>query len=371
MRCALVLAGLVGGAAPAAAEDAYVSVGAAVGAGGQGAASYGGLDLRLDAAWRDVRIGLGARGVWLGGEFRARDWERAVDAVRVVRQLEAHAGPAALAAGALSPTTLGLVARDYHASLDDRARTGVRGSVLTRAVEAIAEIDDVLDPAVVGAALAWQVRPPWGIRATFVADPYADRGAGELGFARRWQREGARLELGGAVVGEHGDGNASGLGIVGFASTSLDYAAARWTATADVRAGTGTNGAAFGPLYRIERAAILDDVHGGAAMGLSLGVVRDGNWLALGGRTRRNIGSLGTFALGAPMNRWVQAAAWFAASPKVTAGAAELRVTWAQHLYSALEVARMYLPIDDMSEDMSAPLRPAWSATVWFGAATL
>jgi hypothetical protein len=43
---------------------AEVSMGAAVGAGAQGAATYGALDLRLDAAWPHVRLGLGARGVW-------------------------------------------------------------------------------------------------------------------------------------------------------------------------------------------------------------------------------------------------------------------------------------------------------------------
>ena len=103
-----------------------VAIGAAVGAGGQGDAGYGALELRLDGEWRGVRIGLGGRAVWEGGAFRTREWSRPVDAISIVRQLEAHAGPVAFAAGALAPSTIGHVADGYRASLDDRARTGAR-----------------------------------------------------------------------------------------------------------------------------------------------------------------------------------------------------------------------------------------------------
>src|SRR5262245_48953213 len=101
---------LVVSAATAQADDA-VRAGAALGAGGQGGATYSAVDLRLDLEWRGARLGLGARGVWLDGEFRRREWARALDAVRVLRLLEV-AGDAGgvrlgLAAGALAPAQLG------------------------------------------------------------------------------------------------------------------------------------------------------------------------------------------------------------------------------------------------------------------------
>src|SRR5688572_9020083 len=99
--------------APLLARADDVAIGAAVGAGGQGDAGYGALELRLDGEWRGVRIGLGGRAVWEGGAFRTREWSRIVDAIAIVRQLEAHAASVAIAAGALSPSMIGHVADGY------------------------------------------------------------------------------------------------------------------------------------------------------------------------------------------------------------------------------------------------------------------
>src|SRR5438270_101545 len=53
------------------ADDATVAASAALGAGAQGDATYGAVDVTLTAAWPGVRIGLGARGVWDDGVFRS------------------------------------------------------------------------------------------------------------------------------------------------------------------------------------------------------------------------------------------------------------------------------------------------------------
>lgn len=388
-------------AAPSARAD-DVAIGAAVGAGGQGDAGYGALELRLDGEWRGIRIGLGGRAVWEGGAFRTREWSRPVDAIAVIRQLEAHAGPVALAAGALAPSTVGHVTDGYRVALDDRARTGVRAVLVTRGLErarrrgdgrddrddrsaidldASAEIDDVLDPALVGGALAWQVVPAWGLRAATAVDPSTNRVALEAGIARRWERDDARVDVGASLLGERWVSGPAlgpterGLGVVGFASASLDRAGARgtmtrWAIAADIRAGNGSNGAAFGPLYRAERAAILDDTRAGIGGGLQGSVTSARGWFAIGGRYRPGLGSLGTISAGAPMGQRLQAGAWLAASPRVMAGAAEVRAAWATHFYTSLQMARMYIENDSMTAMERSSLVPAWSATVWFGAST-
>ncbi len=270
------------------------------------------------------------------------------------------------------------------------------------------EIDDVLDPALVGGALVWQVVPAWGLRAATAVDPATDRLAIETGAARRWERDDSRVEIGASIIGERWLSGAPdsprgsrtsriGLGAVGFTSVAIDRGGARWTIAADLRAGNGTNGAAFGPLYRTERTAILDDgsngsssggasssrailddARAGIGAGLSGGVTGDRGWLAIGGRYRPGLGALGTITAGAPMGERLQAGAWIAASPRVMAGAAEIRAVWATHFYSSIQLARMYLESDstsatDPTNTMTNALgsrAPAWSATIWFGAST-
>src|SRR5262245_57695339 len=112
---------------------ADVSVGAAVGAGAQGGSAYSALELRLDAAWPSVRLGLGVRGVWDDSVFRGSEWSSAADAVTIIRALEAQYDfddtRVSLAGGALAPAHIGMIADGYRIALDDRWRTGVRAAV--------------------------------------------------------------------------------------------------------------------------------------------------------------------------------------------------------------------------------------------------
>jgi hypothetical protein len=343
------------------ADDA-LGVGVAVGAGGQGAASYGALEVRLDAEWHGARLGLAGRGVWQDGVFRRRDWARAADAVTVVRYLEVHDDHVAFAAGALAPSQLGHLADGYRATLDDRWRTGARGAVTTEAVTVGLEIDDVLSPALIGGAIAWELSPPWGVRAAAAVDPTAPDGtasAFELGAAHRWDAKDRRIELGSSVVAEP----TAGMSVVASGAVEVERSGARWSARADVRAGNGTNGAAFGPLYRLERGELFERARAGVGGGIALGVASERGWVTTGLRVRPGNGALATIGAGAPMGRWVQAGGWLAATPRAVAGAAELRVAWARRLFSSFQLARMY------ATDEMAPV-PLWSATAWFGVAT-
>src|SRR5262245_21456111 len=83
-----------------------IGANAALGAGGQGPATYSGIYVGADGAWHGARIGLGARGVWIDGEWRDRDFQRPLDAVRVLRLLEVSAETFAMAAGGLAPAQI-------------------------------------------------------------------------------------------------------------------------------------------------------------------------------------------------------------------------------------------------------------------------
>ena len=368
MRIAVALL-LVSGSA-----FADVSAGASVGAGAQGAGLYSALELRLDAAWPDVRVGLGVRGVWDDGVFRRREWASAADAVAIIRDVSARyfVGDVELgaAAGALAPAQVGHVVDGYRVALDDRWRTGVRVAARSEALEAGAELDDVLDPALVAAGARWQMAPPWGIHAAFAIDPTAPRAnALEVGIDRRFEAELAQFDVGVAVVGEL----TLGASAVAFANAAIDRVGVRWTARADVRAGTGSAGALFGPLYRIERlahaghAGLVDRARAGELEGLGAGIALGAaaplGWVELGARDRPGLGALVTASAGAPMNRWLQAAAWAAIGTSDAAGASELRVAWARSLFSALQLARVY------RFDAMEPVA-VWSLTAWFGATT-
>ena len=334
--------------------NADVTAGAAVGAGAQGEATYGALDLVLTATWPGVRVGLGARGVWDDGAFRRSDWASAADAVTIVRDVEASYGPVALAAGRLAPAHIGRLADGYRATLDDRWRTGARVAVTTEDVQAQAEIDDVLDPALVGGAVRWQFARPFAIHAAVVADP-GHATAIEAGASRRYEGERAQLDAGGSVVAELG----AGASVVAFGDGAFEREGVRWSARADVRAGTGSVGGLFGPLYRVERLHGRMD-HAGVGAGLALGASAEQGWLEVSVRERPGLGGLVAVGGGAPMGRYVQAAAWAAASRSDAAGAAEVRVAWAKQLFSALQAARFY--------QLDAMPTSSWSLTAWFGA---
>ena len=367
MRIGPTMIALLGLGGVAAADDG-LRVGAAVGAGGQGSATYGALELQLDALWRGVRLGLGARGVWDQGVFRRRDWSRPADAVTIVRQLEAQlalgtdrdgrtTSRIAIAAGGLAPARIARVADGHRATLDDTLRTGVRSALSTPALELGLEVDDVIDPALIGGAVAWQSTSPWGLHAAAAVDP-GEASAMELGVAHRWDALQRRVQLGGSIVGEPDQG----LTAVAFGSLAIERDETRWTASADLRGGNGTSGALFGPLYRLERLGLIDRAHGGLGGGVALGVATPAFSLSIGGRARPGLGGLGTLAVAAPMASWVQAGGWVAASRAATAGAAEIHVAWARRLSSSVQVARMY--------ETDVPMLPAatWSVTVWFGA---
>jgi hypothetical protein len=376
MRAVLVLA--LGSVLGSAAARAEVSVGASVGAGAQGASSYGALDLRLDTAWDGGRLGLGARGVWDDAEFRTSDWNEVGRIVTLVRDLEVwhDVGDTrlALAAGALAPAHVGHVVDGYRVSLDDRFRTGVRAAARHEHLDVTAELDDVLDPALVAVGGRYAMAPPWAMHVAIAVDPRAPAMDGthtittiEAGAGRRYEADRARLDVGMSVVAEI----ALGASAVAFADGTLERAGIRLTARADVRAGTGTAGSLFGPLYRIERlahdgrASLWDRAHAGevdgASAGLAVGAALPAGWLELGARRRPGLGGLVFASGGAPMGRWVQAGLWAAIGKDDAAGAAELRVAWAARMFSALQAARVYR-LD--------PMDPAavWSITAWFGA---
>jgi hypothetical protein len=366
MRSLAIVAAL----ATAARADAP-SLGAAIGAGAQGDATYGALELRLDAAWPGVRLGLGARGVWDDGTFRRADWASAADIVTVVRDLElvheVDGATLAVAAGRLAPAHVGHLVDGYRAALDDRWRTGVRTALWSHDVDAEAEIDDVLDPVLVAAAARWRFAPPWGAQLAIATDPSATT-AIEAGVMHRYEpvtRGRARLDVGGSIVAEL----SLGASAVVYGDAAAERDGVRWSVRGDVRAGTGSVGSLFGPLYRIERLGAMPIFerarHGelsGAGTGVAVGAAIPAGWLELGARARPGMGGLVVASGGAPMGRWLQAAAWLAASRHEAAGAAELRVAWAARLYSALQVARIY--------QLDAMPAPVWSVVAWFGASS-
>lgn len=356
---------------------AEVSVGASVGAGAQGATTYSAIDLRLDVAWPNVRVGLGARGVWAGSEFRTSDWSEPERAVTIIRALEAHheigETTLAIAGGALAPSHVGAIVDGYRVALDDRWRTGVRAGIRNAELDLGIEVDDVLDPAVVAASTRYLFAKPWGMHASLAVDP--DHGSAfEVGGHRVYEGDEARAELGGSIVAELAPGAAArgGASAVAYAMGAIAWHDITWSARGDVRAGTGSVGALFGPLYRIERVAhdgamgIWDHDHGGAGAGLLLAATGTAGWAELGARARPDLPDLVVASAGAPMGRWLQAAVWAAASRRDAAGAGELRVALQKKLFSALQAARLY------RFDVDSAMQPhaIWSITAWFGVAS-
>ena len=372
MRCWAAAIVLAGGAA-----RADVSVGASVGAGAQGSATYGALELRLDQHWRDVVLGLGARGVWDDGTFRRTDWDRISDVVTLVRDFEATTeldggGHLAIAAGGLAPAHVARLADGYRSTLDDRWRTGVRAAAVTTTTEASLELDDVLDPVLIAGAVNDQIAPPWGAHLAVAIDPSQPATlmktrvatAIEAGGSYRIEAPSARADLGVSLIAELG----LGFTALAYVDATVVRDDLRYTIRADARGGSGTAGDMFGPLYRIERVEIYTRARAGELQGGSLGattgVASERGWFEVGIRSRPGLGMLATASAGVPMSRRFQAAAWAAASTDEGAGAGELRITWAKRLFSGLQAARIYQFTD--------PMAPAavWSLTAWFGAST-
>jgi hypothetical protein len=364
---------------------ADVAASASIGAGAQGDATYGALELRLDQQWRDAKLGLGVRGVWDDGVFRRSDWSGISDAVTIVRDFEAidrlEALPGsnahlAIAAGMLAPSHVARIADGYRSTLDDRWRTGVRTAAVTDDTEASLEIDDVLDPVLIAGAANYQLAPPYGAHVAVAIDPTAPtsgintRVAGivEMGASRRFESQHSRTDVGASIIAELG----LGFSAVGYVDSSVMVDDTRYTLRADARGGSGTAGAMFGPLYRVERLgtngmtlwqrARAGELEGGS-LGATVGVAVPAGWFELGLRSRPGLGMLATASAGAPMSKRWQAAMWAAASPNDAAGAGELRVAWAKRLFSAVQAARIY------QFDTAMPTA-VWSLTAWFGAST-
>ncbi|HUS28826.1 MAG TPA: hypothetical protein VMZ53_09955 [Kofleriaceae bacterium] len=386
MRPLCVAAAFAGfaGLAVSAPAVADVGVGGQVGAGAQGASTYSSVELRLDVAWTHARLGIGVRGVWDDDEFRASDWSSAGRAVTIVRAFEAsgRVGETQLgvAAGALAPARVGRIVDGYRVSLDDRWRTGVRAIARGGGdggrgdeLDASLEIDDVLEPALVGGGVRWQMAKPWGMHLATAIDPGDERrgaasvGVVEVGAQRLFEGEGARAELGGSVTAEI----MIGAGALAYGSGEIEKWGVTWSARGDVRAGSGAGGSLFGPLYRIERVAhdgrmgIVDEAKmrglGGVGAGIAIGARAEAGWLELEARERPAIGPLFVVGAGAPMGARLQAAAWAAIARDDAAGAGEVRVAWAKRLFSALQAARIYRESDDAA---------VWTVTAWFGATT-
>lgn len=354
-----------------------LSASAAVGAGAQGSAMYGALELHLDRAWSAAHLDLGLRGVWDDGAFRRSDWASIADAVTIVRDFAATdelegGGHLAIAAGGLAPSHVGRLVDGYRATLDDRWRTGVRASAVTEDTEAVLEIDDVLDPVVIAGAADYAVAAPWHGHLAVAVDPTAPARAlatriassVEAGASYRIESESARTELGASIIAELG----LGFTAVGYVDSTIVRGDVRYTLRGDARGGSGTAGNMFGPLYRVERVALWQRAHDGelegGSFGAAAGVANPNGWLELGVRSRPGLGGLATINAGTAMAKRLQAAVWAAASPHDAAGAAELRVVWAKRLFSAIQAARIYQFTD--------PMQPAavWSVTAWFGAAS-
>ena len=223
-----------------------------------------------------------------------------------------------------------------------------------------AEIDDVLDPALMAAHARWQLAPAWAVQAAMAADPRhaiaadASSGtagsmaagatthitAGELGLAHTTRADHAQLDLGAALAID------AGPAALAFSTATLERGDARYTLRADVRA--GETASPFGPLYRVERTRPLVG-HTGLGAGLTVAAAAPAGTFELQLRERPGLGGLAAVSVAAPMGRALQAAAWTAVSRTDAAGAAELRIAWARRLFSALQAARFYRLDDAMA----------------------
>lgn len=354
-----------------------LSASAAVGAGAQGTAMYGALELHVDQAWRTAHLDLGLRGVWDDGAFRRTDWSSIADAITIVRDFTAtdeleDGGHLSIAAGGLAPSHVGRLVDGYRATLDDRWRTGVRAAAVTEDTDAVIELDDVLDPVVIAGAADYAVAAPWRAHVAVAIDPTAPARAletriassVEAGASYRIASDSARTDLGASIIAELG----LGFTAVAYVDSTIVRDDVRYTLRGDARGGSGTAGNMFGPLYRVERVALWQRAHDGelegGSLGATAGVAIPNGWLELGVRTRPGLGTLGTINAGTAMAKRIQAAVWAAASSHDGAGAAELRVVWAKRLFSAVQAARIYQFTD--------PMQPAavWSLTAWFGASS-
>ncbi|MEZ4360308.1 MAG: hypothetical protein R3B48_09015 [Kofleriaceae bacterium] len=374
------LAALAAIAARGAPARADVDAAVAVGGGLRAAQRYASVEARLDLSFTSLRVGLAARGQWEEERWRREDFATAAGWAAAVRYLEWQRGDedaeAALALGTLRPARLGLVSDGVQPAIDGQRHSGARVRLRAGRLELRGEVDDVVAPAVLGGAAAWRLSR-WRAASALAIGLPTDGAAGteaaaELSLAREFGPPEEEAALGAGAVVEPG----AGAHVAGFAEIATR--AARWTVTAraELRVGSGRLGAAFGPLYRVERwAASAPDAQApdgalareerrvGVAGGLSLRASRDGfGWFEGALRNRRRRGTLATAHLGAPLGAWGQAGAWLAVDARRAVLASELRAFGAGGRFVALEVSRFYeAPVEQM-----APA-PRWALVAWVG----
>lgn len=419
-----------------AAARAEVEAVVAVGGGQRGAQSYASVEGRLDLAlggerWQ-LRTALAARGQWDDGQWRREDVTTARGWVGMVRYLEwwQRGGGArgderagwelAAAAGMLRPAAMAHVSDGVQTAIDDRPHSGLRARGRIGALELSGEIDDGFAPRLLALEVGWRTEQwrataamamgfsPWGqdeservIAREAMQRGGAMRGVGldvesafELSLARRFvashsddNGDGAEDEgrLGVGAVAEPGDG----VHALAFAELWADSEAWRVVLRADVRAGTGSLGAKFGPLYRLERleqlraqaldpTAPIEDPGGepsgeledsmsvssrsaAVAAGVSLRIERETAWFEAQLRTRRSRGAVVAAHLGVPITERAQLGAWAAADAEQFVLASEARVFGKSGTFAAVEVSRLLRTRDASSLELG------WAVVGWVG----
>jgi hypothetical protein len=362
-------------------ESAAASGDVAVGAGTFDSHVYAATDVRLDTSWNSLAVGFGARFESIDGHWRSTDFQQRRDVVRLLRyatwRYAWRTSAVAFAAGNLAPTSTALVAENYRASIDLRRRVGIAGQMQSKSFAASAMIDDVLSPVVVTGQVAFDVAPHWRVALASASDlDHADSSLRTVLAAsvhRSMSVEKLTVDVGGGITVDL----ARGAAVVVSAEATMPIRGWTIAAAVDVRAGQGSAGTSFGPLYRLERQdsgqrmslwslskdGRLDGVGAGAAVTLRTAV---GSWASLAFRHRAGLGNLATVALGLPMgSRW-QAGGWIAKSETAVAGAGEIRVRCTPRWWIAAEVAKAY-GVSETAASMPMQSSSAYAA-LWAGA---
>jgi hypothetical protein len=399
----LVWCALAQAKTPPSASPGAVSASVAVGAGTFDDRAAGTLDLGLDVARGELRMGLGGRVRFVTGDgLREADWDEAPEGVGLVRYASiVHPARApgatafSLALGPLFDVRLGqgTVVDGYTAGLDvDHRRTGLVGRLVTLRQESETLVDDVIGPKILAGRSAWRVGQDLRLGATVALDltaPDARKAPSHLGvlgtetsFFRATSADGLGVGLSLDLVDVVGVGLGAHLGA--RAALLRDRIPA-----VDLRAQAflGSDGYLpgwFSPLYELARrsygledpsqgqlAAARRGVGGGVGGRLELGLFdrRLGQasltWLRQASKGDRVVARVSL-----PHFHEVQVGAWLCLE---RAGAAfthrrwkgvltsEVRLALPRSLFASAELARLY-----HAED--AALHPLWIATLSLGA---
>jgi hypothetical protein len=355
-------------APPADSADDHASVQAAFGAGSDDGAMTM-ADLRAEWRGSGVAIGLGGRLRWRDGDLVRADWDDAGDWLGVIRRLElAHHGArvhGAIGVGRLAPITQGGVADDYTTSaLVDRRAPGAIAHLRSERLGFDAAVDDVTVPTMIATGVEARLSTGWSAGVDAAVDPAADRrtgvaAVGAVELAARYTA-GPFVFGAGAIVSSERD-------VAAVARTETAVARGRWHVGAMLEArayGGATAAAPFGPLWSIEREAMIVGDGAGVAAAVSGRLAIDElGVLDVGVRTRGARGDLATARLALPWWRQVQAGAYTAVGEGAAIAAGEARVMWTPRWFSSIEAGRGYRRAADDA------LEPVWQLSAWFGAA--